>query len=148
MYNPEHYLHDIRLVKIAVHRIFKSFLEKYGFSDKYSENYFLTADQEVLNYFCNNFEVRFYISNREAYSMAFRKLEWPFGKIRYIESFMGLLMDENSKMPEDVKAIFKEKLSIQRYTENWYFEHMKTDLEFIMKYFPEVFTNQDLHVFE
>ncbi len=148
MHNPEHHLHDIDIVGRVSSRIFIEYFVKLGFSEKIINNNRSQIGFVDLTYINSDIEIRNAISKYEAYQFAFRKLNWPPGKEIYISTFK-FTFKENMEIVRGFTQKYRdEAASCEMYSAEWYYQFMKSDIEFILKFFPEVLIQGDLSRFE
>ncbi len=148
MYNPEHHLHDMQLIRTVMKKLVFNYLLKYGFSEGKSKTALKLIDYERISYSNEDLELEFGISKREGYEIILRKTTWPVGAERYIDSFKGLLENRITELREFAKPYYDKGDQIDKYSEDWYYNYMKYDLEFLIKFFPQVLENNDLGMFE
>lgn len=148
MYNPEHHLHTMDIIREASKKIFDEYFNHFGFKEKDITSKFYSTDYEEVKFQKKSIQIFLNISKREAYEFAFRNTTWPEEKRVFICDFEAVFSD-NLEMVRGFAADYILQASkFERYSVNWYYQYMKSDIEFILKYFPEVFSNSDLSRFE
>lgn len=140
MITKENYLHNLDLIKKSVLKIFENLKQNYGFVEYKGLSKYDMNDGVFLGIKKRNVILYCFISKREAYE--FSVLEE--GKEKYDSiSIRSLFMKKFPPLSKESKIELEKKqlINLIPYSFEYYYENMIWDINFLEKYYPEIFKN-------
>jgi hypothetical protein len=142
----DNHLHDIDLISKVIRLEFSKLIPKYNFS--LQQVITKKADSAIVQIFKGDFELSSFISTRDGYELYFRKSNWNLGSFRSFVSFLDLWNPNLTKQNEFLSIIKSDLDNHILYSFDWYQIQIHRDLTFIEEFFPAVFQDGDLNMFD